>query len=118
MSTCRTEVGILIGAHAAVVVSAVDTFGFVSGSLVESCFFVLADEIFPFSVEVHLSGNIFFPRLHIKWIDVYGFIFVRIFVSKPRKTVSKLMYDDGFGILVMYGSEQIAVVKSATAIAC
>ena len=87
------EGGILIGAHAAVVLGAVDAFQTVACSFKQSHTIYFSHHVFPLCAKVHLCGDVGLPRFHVGRIHGDGLLLVGVFVSQSGKAVPELMHD-------------------------
>lgn len=111
---CGTELRSLIGTHAAVWISAVDSFQRIARSFIEADLLVFADQVFPFVVEIDFSRDVFLPWFYIVRIHRDLLFFISIFIGETGKAMPEFMYHDRAEPLMVGAGENIGI-EDATA---
>ena len=109
----RTELGMLVGTHSAILKAPIYAMYAISGSLVHTYFiFVLLisrgwygcflfNQVFPFAEKCFQGRNILLPWLNIVWIHRNLFGIIGVFICQSCKAVPELMHYNGLEKRVM-----------------
>ena len=109
-----TEDGELVGAHAAVFLTAPDSMRQVTTTL-NKAYFTFLDKVFPLTAEVVLRGEVRLPRLRVA--EVHGVVVtIGVLVAQAAEGVAELMYDNRFVLWAVSRGKVIGVVNTATAV--
>lgn len=110
--TYRTKLRMLVGAHPAIRIGAIDAFQRIAGTFMESGTL----HAFPLTVKIFQCCDVGFPRLNVSRIHRNLLLFVGIFVSKASKGMSELMNHHGLERRMVSHAQVVAVEYASAAI--
>ena len=109
-----TEVGLLVGTHAAVLLTSPDAFRQIAAAFDEAGT-PLVDEVLPLAAEVVLRGEVRFPWLGVGEVHG-GVVAIGILVAQTTEGMAELMDDDRLELLSAGVAQVVGVVDAPAAI--
>ena len=110
--TYRTKLRMLVGAHPAIRIGAIDAFQRIAGTFMESGTL----HAFPLTVKIFQRSDVGFPRLNVSRIHRNLLLLVGIFVCKASKGMSELMNHHGLEQRMVSHAKVVAVEYASAAI--